>query len=189
MRFRLIAMVLIMSVPAAFNAQSKSARLVYYQDESEQRPVPFEYVNAQKVIHEKWGLEYRSAEGVDTSDVRVGNIKFNEAISQRHGEAWMGKLMGEVKMVLSSQSKIRLLIENHSVYKSMDSTELFIEIQPKGKKHICKIVGQQVQGDKKPYVIFGKAIYNVKNDKLKFKSSKVKPLDFEYPKHGVVIVE
>jgi len=180
MRFNLILMVLIIAAPFSFFGQGKSADLTYYEDQSQVRPMSFEYTNAQNVVHKKWGIIYKSSEGVDTSQVKVSNSKFEEALSQRHGEGWNGKLMGAVKMELSAQSRIRLMIEKLAEYKLMDTTQLYIEVLPKGKKYICKVIGQQVQGDKKPFVIFRKAVYSIKREKLKLKSSKARPIDVAY---------
>ncbi|MBL4705339.1 MAG: hypothetical protein JKY54_12520 [Flavobacteriales bacterium] len=187
MKIKHIIMALFLAAPLFFQAQGKDKLLVIYEDQTNGRPMPFEYNNAKKVVLQAWGLEYRSPSGVDTSDVHVSNDKSIETLNQRHGENWNSKLMGAIKMELSKQGAMRLLIKKHDAYSSIEVAELFIELQPKGKKkYVAKIVGQQVQGDKKPFVIYQVAVIKPNKNKVKFKPSNVRPLDFEYPSNGIV---
>lgn len=183
MNYKLLIMALLLLAP--FFLQAQKTTLIFYESQGG-RPMAFEYNNARKVVHRRWKMEYRSPQGVDTSDVRLHNTRSAEAMEQRHGKNWNSKLQAAIKMELSEQSKMRLWIKKEGDFKELNLSEPIIELQPKGrKKYIAKVVAQQNQGDRKPFVIYQVYVIKPAKEKVRRKGKKTRPLDFEYPENGL----
>ena len=185
MKIAHLVCVLLLAIPFLTSAQ-KQIEVVLYESG---RPLGFEFNNAKRTVGKEWGVIFQTSNGISSDSLSKSSLHSNTILSDKYGSNWNELFFKEVAIELKAQNSMRELIKEKSYFKDLKIPQAKIELQPIckcKKKYLAKVVGQQLQGDKKPFVIYLKVKVNLSKKKLKLQSDTVEALDFEYRSNGIV---
>ena len=188
---RLVILFLLAGVTIQGYSQKKSK--VRFELYKQGRPASFEYNNASRAVETRWNIYYLSGNntgvaGPSTNKISSNNKKTSKLIAAHYGDDWLQRFQKEVGEEMAKQNEIRKLVKEDPYFKSLKAEELFIVLDPKckkAKKYIVKVVAQQLQGDKRPFMIYCRYKYKVSSRNLKLVCKKIVPLDFSYVENGI----
>ncbi len=110
------------SLPGQPDSQNQTITILEYGF-----PRTNEYRNAQATVGERWAIEFRSVAGCMVTHEIIDSVAQHNEQSYTHiidkfGPDWREQFNEEVKLELSSQLKVRELINSQNYIMSLDST-------------------------------------------------------------------
>lgn len=156
------------------------------------RPESFEYNNAEKVVGKRWGINfgYFAFNGSDfdaLDSITALNKVTEDKLAAKKGADWNRQFKMEVGMEMEKQNHFRQQINAETIGLNPDQ-EKFIHFEEGFfKNHYKAYVFSQVEkGEQKPFYTLIVYKVNMNKGSILLKSSRRKPIDFEYPENGIV---